>query len=129
MTRRRNVTLMDWIHVHLLMSEPPERTPSDVLHQLKLAVGKRLRKRKKRGVAGQMELSFANGTEPLKGFWQARFHDFNVYSEGKRKEKLNYMHANPVRRRLVGHAREWPWSSWEFYWGKGKPLIEMDLLS
>jgi hypothetical protein len=52
-----------------------------------------------------------------------------VYSEGKRKEKLNYMHANPVKRRLVGHPREWPWSSWEFYWGKRKPLIEMDLLS
>jgi putative transposase len=43
-------------HVHLLISEPPERTPSDVLHRFKLGVAKRLRKQKKRRVAGQMEL-------------------------------------------------------------------------
>ncbi|HUL33752.1 MAG TPA: hypothetical protein VL128_07705 [Candidatus Eisenbacteria bacterium] len=59
--------------------------------------------------------------------WQARFHDFNVYSEGKKKEKLNYMHANPVKRGLVEHPGDWAWSSWTFYFGKEKPLLHMDL--
>jgi hypothetical protein len=38
-----------------------------------------------------------------------------VYKNGKVKEKLNYMHANPVVRKLVKHPREWPWSSWGDY--------------
>jgi putative transposase len=113
-------------HVHLLISEPPAGTPSAALHQLKLRVAKRLRPRNKRGRTGQTEPSFAEGTEPPRSFWQARFYDFNVYSEGKIKEKLNYMHANPVVRGLVEHPKDWAWSSWSFYFGEGKTLIRMD---
>ena len=50
-----------------------------------------------------------------KAFWQERFYDFNVYRSGKVKEKLNYMHANPVIRGLAPHPKDWPWSSWSFY--------------
>ncbi|HXJ96309.1 MAG TPA: transposase [Terriglobia bacterium] len=32
--------------------------------------------------------------------WQRRFVPFNVYTEKKRLEKLDYMHHNPVKRRL-----------------------------
>ena len=74
-------------HVHLLMSEPPQGTPSTVLHKLKLRVARKLRKRRKPVSAGQMRLPFAETREPLRAFWQARFYDFNVYSEGKKKEK------------------------------------------
>lgn len=114
-------------HVHLLISEPAQGTPSTVLHKLKLRVSKRLRRKTKRRIAGQWELPFAKHAEPCRSFWQARFYDFNVYSEGKRKEKLNYMHANPIERGLVSHPKEWPWSSWEFYWGKNQPLVSMDV--
>lgn len=41
-------------HVHLLMSEPPQGTPSTVLHKLKLRVARKLRKRRKPVSAGQM---------------------------------------------------------------------------
>jgi hypothetical protein len=43
-----------------------------------------------------------------------------------REKKLNYMHANPVKRGLVDHPRDWPWSSWGFYFGK-KSGIRMDV--
>jgi REP element-mobilizing transposase RayT len=33
--------------------------------------------------------------------WQARFYDFNVWTEPKRVEMLRYMHRNPVKRGLV----------------------------
>jgi len=59
-------------------------------------------------------------------FWQRRFYDFNVWSDAKRKEKLHYMHANPVMERLVKHPKEWPWSSFSFY-AKDEPgLIKID---
>lgn len=102
-------------HVHLLMSEPPQGTPSAVLHNLKLRVSRKLRKRRRPVCAGQMQLPFAETEGRLRAFWQARFYDFNVYSQGKKKEKLNYMHANPVIRGLVRHPKDWRWSSWGFY--------------
>jgi len=60
-------------------------------------------------------------------FWQARFYDFNVYSRGKIKEKLNYMHANPVIRKLVKHPRDWVWSSWSNYAGE-RGLLAIDFV-
>jgi putative transposase len=114
-------------HVHLLMSEPRKGTPSTVLHRLKLSVARKLRTRRKPVAAGQLRLPFGATEEPLRAFWQARFYDFNVYSKGKRKEKLNYMHANPVVRGLVKHPRDWRWSSWGFYYGGEKGLLGMDV--
>ncbi|MGB7233136.1 MAG: transposase [Candidatus Acidiferrum sp.] len=112
-------------HVHLLVSEPKQGTPSTVLQKLKLRVARKLRKRGRRVCVGQMRLPFAETGEPLRAFWQARFYDFNVYSKGKRMEKLNYMHANAVIRRLAKHPRDWAWSSWGFYWG-GRVLVAID---
>jgi putative transposase len=64
----------------------------------------------------------------LPQFWQPRFHDFNVYSHEKRKEKLEYMHANPVVRGLVKHPKDWPWSSSSFYAKDEKGLVEIDAI-
>jgi putative transposase len=110
-------------HVHLLIGEPKEGTPSTVLQKLKLRVARKLRKQGRDHSAGQLE-----GTEkPLRAFWHARFYDFNVYTDGKKQEKLNYMHANPVVRGLVEHPRDWPWSSWTFYWGGETGMVRIDL--
>ena len=46
---------------------------------------------------------------------QERFYDFNVWSQGKRVEKLHYMHENPVKRRLVLEPGQWAWSSFRGY--------------
>ncbi|HYL64606.1 MAG TPA: transposase [Candidatus Methylomirabilis sp.] len=112
-------------HVHLLLSEPERGTPSTVLQKLKLRVARKMRKRLV--CAGQLQLAFEENREPPKAFWQARFYDFNVYTKGKKTEKLNYMHANPVIRGLVDHPKDWPWSSWGFYYRKARELITIDV--
>jgi hypothetical protein len=33
-----------------------------------------------------------------------------------------------VIRGLVNHPKDWRWSSWGFYWGKGAGLLAMDVL-
>jgi putative transposase len=53
--------------------------------------------------------------------WQARFYDFNLYSEWKMEEKLLYMHQNPVRAGLVRTACDWAWSSARYY-ERGQPV-------
>jgi hypothetical protein len=39
---------------------------------------------------------------------QRRFYDFNVWSAKKVREKLEYMHRNPVKRKLVSHPKDCP---------------------
>lgn len=80
-------------HVHLLLSEPKLHPLHASLRVLKTETSKHLK-----------------GTRPQ--FWQRRYYDFNVFTEAKRTEKLNYMHANPVRRDLVPYPADWPWSSY-----------------
>jgi putative transposase len=84
-------------HVHLLLSEP-ERS------QLSLAV-----QMLKQNVARQLAKPEANP------FWQPRYYDFNVWSDAKRVEKLQYIHRNPVHRGLVARPEDWPWSSFCHY--------------
>jgi len=48
----------------------------------------------------------------IKGsLWQKSFYDFIVYSEEKCREKLNYIHANPIRKGLVKDLRDYRFSS------------------
>jgi hypothetical protein len=76
-------------HVYLLIGEPQVGAPSVVLHRLKLRVAKRLRKRKKRVSADQMALPSGKRRDAPRAIWKATFYDFNVYSRGKKTEKLN----------------------------------------
>jgi len=47
--------------------------------------------------------------------WQARFYDYNVDSNEKLNEKIEYMHENPVAAGLTTTALDWNWSSSRFY--------------
>ena len=109
-------------HVHVLISEGPA-IPAKVIQVFKQRVSRKMRVRK-RVRPGQLSLPFPPEAG-LRRFWQRRYFDFNVYSEKKLREKLDYMHMNPVREKLVAHPRDWPWSSWTFY-ERGEGLLAMD---
>jgi len=49
-----------------------------------------------------------------------------VWSEKKRREKLRYTHFNPIKRGLVHHPNDWPWSSFSFYSGKRESLVDIN---
>jgi putative transposase len=46
--------------------------------------------------------------------WQGRFKSFPIQQDGHLLTVLRYVLRNPVRAKLVEHAREWPWSSLRF---------------
>jgi len=71
---------------------------------------------RKRARKSQLGLPFPEVDGGLRRFWQRRYYDFNVYSRAKVQEKLHYMHANPVKEKLVQHPGDWPWSSWCYYY-------------
>ena len=115
-------------HVHLLLSEPERGSPSKVLQVLKQGVSRVLRKRRRKSSSTQLTLRFAPAPPDAPAFWQRRFYDFNVWSEKKLKEKLDYMHRNPVERKLVLHPKDWAWSSWSHYEKRETGLIWIDAL-
>src|SRR6202521_3001943 len=112
-------------HIHLLIGEPAKGTPSTAIQVLKQRVSRRLR-RKRRTSTEQLKLNFEDGEDSLPRFWQRRFYDFNVWSLKKRVEKLHYMHMNPLKRKLVAHPKDWPWSSFSFYSKLKHGLIRID---
>ena len=95
-------------HVHLLVSEPPDALLSRAIQALKQSVSRRLALRAK---------------EP---FWQARYYNFNVWSEPKRIEKLRYMHRKPVKRGLATHPHDWLWSRYRHYATGVEGMVEIE---
>ncbi len=95
-------------HVHILVSEPRNAVLSRAIQSLKQSVARRL------------------GLRAGEPFWQARYYDFNVWSERKRTEKLRYMHRNPVKRGLVNSPEEWEWSSFNHYLTGVAGVVEIE---
>ncbi len=93
-------------HVHLLMSEPEDKKLASALQVLKQLVAQRL----------------GGGSQ----FWQPRYYDFNVWSELKCKEKLRYLHRNPVKRGLVASPEDWEWSSFRHWLTGGTGVVEIE---
>lgn len=107
-------------HIHLLITEPEIGSPSTVMQVLKQRTSHALLSKRKRRDSRPCELF---GDEAKRAFWQARFYDFNVWSEKKRVEKLRYMHRNPVNRGLAQTPEEWRWSSYRHYFfGEAGPV-------
>jgi putative transposase len=115
-------------HVHLWLSEPSGSSPSIALQVLKQEVSRRLGKELRLASGSQAGLKFVEAQTGEEHFWQRRFYDFNVWSEKKFREKLEYMHANPIKRGSVVHPRDWPWSSWGHYALGETGLIRVDSL-
>jgi REP element-mobilizing transposase RayT len=59
--------------------------------------------------------------------WQDGKHDFHLYSQRLIWQKIDYIHNNPVRARLVTHAYDYPYSSFRaWYEGYGEPILPID---
>jgi putative transposase len=99
-------------HIHLLISEPQEKTPSTVMQARKLGFARRVIAEEQRQGVRHFSCLSRSGPQHI---WQKRFYDFNVWTEQKRIENLRYMHRNPVKRGLVLSPELWRWSSFRAY--------------
>jgi putative transposase len=59
--------------------------------------------------------------------WQESFKSLALWSGWMINQKINYIHANPVKARLCSTAEEYPWSSFRsFYRDEQNPLLQID---
>jgi putative transposase len=97
-------------HVHAILWCALPGQMSECLKQWKRMSSIRIKETLALQVAG-----YAATIDPAGPVWQAKYYAFNLFSPKKIKEKLNYMHLNPVRAGLVDRAADWRWSSARWY--------------
>jgi len=74
------------------------------------------------GVEGDVSASrVAKGERSV---WQRRFFEHTVRDEADMKRCVDYVHVNPLKHRLVGRVRDWPWSSFHRYVRLGEYAVE-----
>ena len=94
-------------HVHLLVGEPERADLAGAIKSLKQGVSR---------------LLIGQATK----FWQKRYYDFNVHSQRKFVEKLQYLHRNPVKRGLCARPEDWRWSSFLHYATGVEGIVEIE---
>jgi putative transposase len=130
--------IMGWAlipeHFHLLIHPSSQADPSRIIQSLKertaLSILKTLRQHTQRPwclrTLDRLTLPPTVHHHGPYRVWQRRFYDMNVWSQRKVNEKLDYMHANPVQRRLVSSPDQWAWSSFRFYYLEDSSILPMD---
>lgn len=110
-------------HYHLLLAIPPDVTLPSLLRDFKSAVGKQivdsLARRCRRALLHRLRIA-----RPPRRWKDARFRVLQadnfikrIRSEKFFRQKLNYIHANPVRHGLVERTIDYPYSSARWYEG------------
>jgi putative transposase len=123
-------------HFHLLVWPSKDHNPSTIVGSLKQRTARYIIESLKsceqswcRRMLARITLPETVHDQSTYRVWQRRFYDFNVWSEKKRLEKLDYMHGNPVKRGLAKSPADWPWSSWRFYHLNDTRVLAIDRVS
>ncbi|MBX9789859.1 MAG: transposase [Pirellulales bacterium] len=120
-------------HVHLILwPTRPDYSISSILTTLKQSVSKRAMLFVRARVPGflkQMRDEQPNGRVHHR-FWQrGGGYDRNLTEPETIWSEIEYVHANPVRRRLCDSAVAWRWSSALEYSSPGSGLLRIDTSS
>jgi REP-associated tyrosine transposase len=135
-TRRRSpLKLIGYVimpdHIHLIIN-PLGRDISAVMNQLKSASARSIidwLKETKYGTSlKKLALDVSQKRAHTHAVWQKGFSSIDLWSPKFIRQKLNYIHLNPVRAGLCKHPAEWKWSSYRAYLPHefGTVPIEMD---
>lgn len=89
-------------HVHLLLSEPQDDTPSKVMQALKLSFARRLLAQQRRR-RGPRQLSLFEHAP--RHVWQARFYDFNAQNAMEYARPPRFI--DPGDRGRIEHISSW----------------------
>jgi putative transposase len=111
-------------HVHVVLLPRPDIRISQILTTIKSSVSKRaliVAKSSKPVFLEHMEDAQPNGGRHYR-FWQrGGGYDRNLRSLEDVRQKIRYIHANPVRRGLVDSPEKWYWSSYHA-WETGEDV-------
>lgn len=118
-------------HIHLLLRCLDKYSPSDVVREYKKATANLvLRQLECEGndeLLWQLAESVRHSTRKSYAIWREEYQAKNVYSAQYLRQKLDYIHNNPLQPHwhLADCPECFPWSSARFYAGTGRALIPL----
>ncbi len=132
---RGDYRLIAWVvmpnHFHLILNRNQEKSISLIIGNLKRYTSRNIRDQLIRlGLHGLIErLRNAAETEPSPDavLWKPRFDSLVLINEETIRQKIEYIHFNPVRAGLCLSAEEWQYSSARAYAGSGDQLVDLDV--
>jgi putative transposase len=119
-------------HLHLLIYPDPERAEevSDIMEDFKKFTSRQLRMQMEKDKKTKWLEAFRLEIPRKKNWqfrvWQERFDDLGIYSLNIAKVKINYIHNNPVRKRMVDRPEDYPYSSARNYLLNDHSIIRVD---
>lgn len=122
---RGDFTLLAWVlmpnHFHFVLKRSQNLTVSQVIGNIKRLTARRIGELRTRPVmkATFDQLTKAATLEPGKGtaIWKHRFDCLTIISLDTLRQKVDYIHCNPVRKGFVDSPEQWPYSSAAQYAG------------
>ncbi|MHC5540876.1 REP-associated tyrosine transposase [Singulisphaera rosea] len=117
-------------HAHLLISPREDRYDvSEILWRIKRPVARNAFYFLEKHAPHWLEKLTVRQPDAtsVRRFWQAGGgYDRNIVQAQTTRSVVDYLHANPVKRGLVGRPDEWEWSSARWYEGIRPVPLEMD---
>lgn len=117
-------------HVHLLLWPQSEAAVSDFMRDFKTFTAKRIilqaQVEQKQDWLEHFEQAGQETGRSENKVWQDSYWDVNVFSDKFVRQKLNYIHRNPLRSNLVKNLEEYPYSSYRNYVFDEGWFIEID---
>lgn len=105
-------------HFHLL-ANPIELNISKVVGKLKgrsaSKILKHFRASDESGLLGRLRLAQPLASGQTHAVWLQDFSSIDLWSDKFIRQKLNYIHLNPIRAGLCDHPAKWRWSSYHAY--------------
>ncbi len=119
-------------HFHLLGHLPEKRKISDFLRDFKGFTAKQILDVLKAGnspLLSRLRVKSQTGRRKDSRYriFQEDTFIYNIFSESKLQEKLNYVHYNPVEAGLVKEEGDWPYSSWQKYHCNNPSVMKIDM--
>jgi putative transposase len=114
-------------HFHLLL-RPGDGNISRLLQKIKSLAARRIVKRLKAMGSHKTLTSLKKATPGRRSHqfqvFQQSFRDLLLQSPWMVKQKIDYIHKNPISERLVENVADYPWSSWRaIHERSGEPVL------
>jgi REP element-mobilizing transposase RayT len=118
-------------HLHLLIWPYGKATIADIMRDFKKFTAVRLIRQAQVEQNHEWLAQFQKAGEVTgrsnNKVWQDDYWDKMVFTEKSLRQKLNYIHRNPVRAGLVDDIEDYPYSSYRNYVHDDHSLIEVDM--
>jgi putative transposase len=105
-------------HLHLI-SNPRDGRITEFIGELKSLAARSI-------VEGNHGFKFEMKDGDSHQVWQESFKAIPLWSAWMIWQKINYIHANPVKARLVTSAKDYPWSSFRSFYSLGDDPLAVD---